>query len=146
LRQVASKYPVTLYTSANCGACGSGRAYLASRGVPFAEKTISSPEDAEALKRIAGESVVPIVTIGGQRLRGYSDSEWGQYLDAAGYPRQSALPASWRNPEPSPLVAVQRPVAPSATAADAAAPARSNRPASSSEPCAWPACVRTSSS
>lgn len=126
LRQVATKYPVTLYTSNNCVACGSGRAYLASRGVPFAEKTISSAEDAQALQRIAGENVVPLLTVGGQQIRGYSDTEWGQFLDAAGYPPKSVLPASWQNPPASPLVAVQRPLPPPDAAADASASASRN--------------------
>lgn len=115
LRQVASRYPVTLYTSNNCGACASGRAYLTSRGIPFTEKTVTSNEDAETLKRIAGESLVPLLTIGGQQIRGYSDAEWTQFLNAAGYPARSVLPGSWRNPPPSPLVAMQRPVAPNGT-------------------------------
>lgn len=108
LRQAADKYPVTLYTTNNCGPCGSGRAYLSSRGIPFIEKTISTPEDADALKRLAGVDSLPLLTIGTQQLKGYSDAEWGQYLNAAGYPARSSLPATWRNPEPAPLVAVQR--------------------------------------
>ena len=38
LRQVAQKYPVTLYTGENCGPCQSARSMLITRGVPFAEK------------------------------------------------------------------------------------------------------------
>lgn len=115
LRQVASKYPVTLYTGNNCGPCGGGRTYLMSRGIPYTEKTITTAEDAQALQRLAGDNSLPLVTIGGQQIKGYSDSEWGQFLDAAGYPARSALPASWKNPAASPLVAVQRsaPAAPS---------------------------------
>ena len=109
LRQVASKYPVTLYTGNNCGPCGGGRAYLMSRGIPFTEKTITTAEDAQALQRLAGDNSLPVVTIGGQQIKGYSDSEWGQFLDAAGYPARSVLPASWKNPAASPMVAVQRP-------------------------------------
>ena len=112
LRQVAGKYPVTLYTASECGPCGAGRAYLASRGIPFTEKTISNTEDADALKRMAGDITIPLLTIGGQQVKGYSDSEWGQFLDAAGYPVKSVLPASWRNPPASPLVAIQRPATP----------------------------------
>jgi glutaredoxin len=116
LREASSKYPVTLYTSANCNACGAGRAYLTSRGIPFTEKTVSTTEDAEALRRLAGDSVVPLITIGGQLIRGYSDSEWRQYLDAAGYPTRSVLPASWTNPAPAPLVTAQRALPPTAPA------------------------------
>ena len=108
LRQVASKYPVTLYTGADCGPCGAGRAYLMSRGIPFAEKTVVTFEDGQALQRLTGSSSLPWVTIGGQQIKGYSDSEWGQFLDAAGYPARSALPPAWKNPAATPLVAVQQ--------------------------------------
>ncbi len=116
LRQVVSKYPVTLYTSSKCSPCDAGRALLTGRGVPFTERTVNTNEDAESLQRISGDMSLPFVTIGGQRLKGFTDAEWIQYLDAAGYPTTSLLTASYRNPVPSPLVAVQKPapVAPKA--------------------------------
>jgi glutaredoxin len=117
LRQVVSRYPVTLYTSNGCVPCGSGRAFLTSRGVPFTERTVNTPEDGDALTRLGGENVLPIVMIGGQKLKGFSDTEWTQFLDAAGYPATSKLPPNFRNSAATPLVAVQRPVAPVAPAA-----------------------------
>ena len=128
LRQVVSRYPVVLYTGDNCAPCNSGRNLLSARGVPFTEKTVTTNEDAEALKRMAGEASLPFMTIGSQQLRGYSDTEWTQFLDAAGYPKQSALPSGFSRPAPSPLVAVTRP----ATGA-------SNRPANPSQAAAAPA-------
>ena len=109
LQQIASKYPVTLYTGNDCNPCTAGRAYLTGRGIPFVERTVSSPEDVQALQRIAGEKSIPLLTVGGQQIRGYSDSEWSQFLDLAGYPAKSVLPTAWRNPAASALVAVQRP-------------------------------------
>lgn len=117
LRQVANKYPVTLYTSSNCNPCDAGRAMLNSRGIPFAEKTISTNEDAEALQRMSSDASLPFLTIGGQQLKGYSDAEWSQFLNAAGYPKKSLLPASYRNPAAAPLVTVQKP-APAAAKPD----------------------------
>lgn len=105
LAQVAGRYPVTLYTGKDCTPCDSARSLLSNRGVPFAERTINSNEDINALKRLSGDTSLPLVTIGGQQLAGFSDSEWTQYLDAAGYPKQSQLPASYRRPAASPLVA-----------------------------------------
>ena len=35
LRQVAGKFPVTLYTGDNCVPCNSGRSLLSNRGIPF---------------------------------------------------------------------------------------------------------------
>lgn len=138
LRNAASRYPVTLYTAANCAPCANARGFLSNRGVPFAEKTVGSNEDIEALQRLSGSQSVPFATIGAQQLKGFSEVEWGQFLDAAGYPKTSQLPASYRNPAPAPLVVVdaarrpqqpQRPAsAPSAqpTPAPAAGPAPSN--------------------
>ena len=42
LRQVTAKYPVVLYTSAKCAPCDAARGYLSGRGVPMAEKTVST--------------------------------------------------------------------------------------------------------
>ena len=108
LRQVAVRYPVTLYTADNCVPCGGGRNLLTSRGIPFSERTVSTPQDNEALQRISGENSLPFLTIGGQKIKGFSDTEWIQYLDAAGYPAGSKLPPNYRNPAPTPLVALQR--------------------------------------
>ncbi|CAA9440173.1 MAG: FIG00932012: hypothetical protein [uncultured Ramlibacter sp.] len=121
LRQVSSRYPVTLYTGPDCGPCGSGRAFLSSRGIPFAEKTVTTNEDVAALQRLTGGSSLPLVTIGGQQLAGYSEVEWSQFLDAAGYPKTSQLPPSYRNPAAAPLVVVSTPK-PAESPAAAAAP------------------------
>ncbi|MDR3371853.1 glutaredoxin family protein [Rhodoferax sp.] len=116
LRQVASKYPVTLFTSKDCAPCDQGRTMLRSRGIPFAEKTINTNEDAESLKRLADTTSLPVLTIGGQQIKGYSAPEWTQYLNAAGYPASSGLPPSYRYAAPSPLVTVKVPAAPAAAA------------------------------
>ncbi len=110
LRQVAAKYPVTLYTGQDCTPCGSGRALLSSRGIPFSERTVSTNEDIAALQRLTGDASLPVVSIGSQRVKGFSDTEWSQYLDLAGYPKTSALPVNYKNPPPAPLITVQKPV------------------------------------
>lgn len=112
LRQVATRYPVTLYTSNDCQPCNSARNLLIGRGVPFSERTITTSEDVEAFKRISGGTSLPFGTIGGQQLQGFSDAEWTQYLDLAGYPKQSQLPANYRRPAATPLVAVVEKKAP----------------------------------
>ena len=127
LKQVLSKYPVTLYTASNCAPCGSGRALLSGRGIPFTEKTVNTAEDAQALQRISGENSLPFLTIGGQQIRGFSDSEWTQYLDAAGYPKASVLPPQYRRPAVTALVAIQKPV-PAAQAQENQTPPGSAEP------------------
>ena len=114
LAQVARQFPVTLYTAPDCNPCAAARNLLVSRGVPFTERTITSNEDIDALKRISGESNLPFGTIGGQQLKGFSDVEWTQYLDAAAYPKSSQLPPTYRAPVPTPLVAVRPAETPSA--------------------------------
>jgi glutaredoxin len=108
LRQAAQRYPVTIYTSPGCGTCAQGRSFLSSRGIPFSEKTIATKEDGDALMRLAGTQNVPLLTIGGQQLKGFSDSEWAQFLDAAGYPKTSQLPSSYVPPAAQPLVALDQ--------------------------------------
>ncbi|PJI97678.1 glutaredoxin [Acidovorax sp. 69] len=124
LRQIASRFPVTIYTGNDCAPCGSLRIMLSSRGVPFTERTIATNEDISALQRLSGSTSLPFGTIGGQQLTGYSDGEWAQYLDAAGYPKQSQLPGNYRQPAPTPLVAVKPVEAAPAAESRATPPAR----------------------
>jgi glutaredoxin len=131
LRQVVAKYPVTLYTSTQCAPCDSGRTLLSSRGVPFTERTVTTAEDTDYLQRLAGDASLPFLTIGAQRIKGLSDSEWTQYLDAAGYPKNSVLPASYKNAAPTPLVSLQKAAVPKAEpkpAPTAAEPSGSSAP------------------
>lgn len=141
LRQVASRYPVVLYTSAECAPCNSGRNLLNARGIPYAERTISTNEDAEALKRLSGQASLPFLTIGSQQIKGYSDSEWTQFLDAAGYPKQSALPSAYRRAAPTPLVAVAPAAAPAPATTAQSQPAEAPAP-SVAPPVTNPAGIR----
>ena len=126
LQQLAGKYPVTLYSTNGCGPCDSGRALLTKRGIPFVEKTVNTNEDMAAFARISKENAMPLLMIGGQAVKGFSDSEWASYLDAAGYPKQSVLPASYRPAPAEPLSPLQTAAeAPART--DAAAPANAGQ-------------------
>lgn len=120
LRQAATRYPVTLYSTADCPPCEAGRQLLVQRGVPFTEKRIVSEDDTAALDRVVGGRTVPSLTIGAQALRGLSPLEWNAYLNAAGYPRESRLPRGWQAPAATPMV--ERSPA-RAAAAPASAPA-----------------------
>ena len=128
LRQVASRYPVVLYTGADCIACGAGRALLSARGVVFTEKTVTTAEDAQALQRLTGATTLPVISIGSQQIKGFSEAEWSQYLDAAGYPKTSRLPRSYRPASAVPLV-----TALTAAPASPAAPAPANPPVTAGE-------------
>ncbi len=117
LRKVAGQYPVTLYSGENCAPCASARSLLTTRGIPFAEKLVATNDDMQALQRLSGDSSLPFLTIGSQQLKGFSDAEWTQFLDAAGYPKSSVLPASYRQAPATPLVTVAPAPAPAASTA-----------------------------
>jgi glutaredoxin len=103
LQQVVSRYPVTLYTTAECSPCINARLMLTQRGVPFKELTISSVEDIIAYKKLNGDNNFPLATISAQQLKGYEEAEWTKYLDAAGYPKSSTLPRNYKNAEATSL-------------------------------------------
>jgi len=63
--------------------------------VPFTEK---NPEknaaDAEALKKLIGAPVVPVLIVGADILKGFDEIRWNGALDLVGYPKDSLLPKS----------------------------------------------------
>jgi glutaredoxin len=103
LRQAMSRYPVVLFAATDCAPCDAGRRLLQQRGIPYTERRVATEEDTTALERLVGGRSVPALTIGAQPLRGFSESDWGTFLDVAGYPRESKLPRNWPLPEATPL-------------------------------------------
>jgi glutaredoxin len=130
LRSVTQRYPVTLFTSSDCPPCDAGRKLLQARGVPFAERRVSTEEDALALDKAVGGRTVPTLTIGTQPLRGYAESDWTAYLDAAGYPREGRLPRTWQAPAVQPVAErAAAAKAPAAASAPATTPVTASVPA-----------------
>lgn len=127
LRQVSARFPVTLYTGANCTPCEAGRQLLRQRGVPYAERQVVGDEDSAALERLSGGRTIPSLTVGTQALRGFNPADWSSYLDAAGYPRESRLPRGWTPPPATPLVA-RAPAPPPVAPPAAAEPVRPDTP------------------
>ncbi|MBL8371952.1 MAG: glutaredoxin family protein [Burkholderiaceae bacterium] len=127
LRQIASRFPVTLYTGESCSPCQQARQLLVQRGVPFTERSVNTNDDLDALRRLSGESALPFGTIGRQQLKGFSDAEWTQYLDAAGYPAQSRLPRGYTQPAATPLAPAKAPTASAPDAPQEAASAPTGR-------------------
>ncbi len=103
LRQAAQRYPVTLYSLKTCEPCDAARTFLRTRGVPFTEKLVLTGEDGDAMLRLTGGREAPSISIGAQVLRGFSSDNWSSYLDSAGYPRDSHLPANFQYPVATPL-------------------------------------------
>jgi len=129
LREPAGKYPVMLYTiTGACEPCDAGRQLLKQRGIPFNERQVLTAQDSQALERLSGAREAPTLTIGSQVLRGLANEVWNAYLDAAGYPRSSKLPASYRYAPATPIVAAREPAATRPAARTETAPDASRLP------------------
>lgn len=124
LRQASQRYPVTLYVAPDCSPCDSGRQFLRQRGIPFSEKLVTTGEDSQALQRLTGSTSLPAMTVGAQIVRGWQQQEWASYLDAAGYPKESRLPANFPQGRAEPLTEPRQ-----APAMQAPAPAAAPQPA-----------------
>jgi glutaredoxin len=85
--QIATqRNPVTLYASPDCGElCALGRELLAKRGVPFSEKDAKAREVADELKQLVGVVQVPVLKVGANPVKGFSEELWNGALDQAGY-------------------------------------------------------------
>jgi len=99
------KFPIILYASA-CGApCDQARQLLTERGVPFSSKDPqASPEAQAELKKLTGQSRVPVLLVGKEKIDGFESTLWQAALDRAGYPKY-ALPGRKATPEKTPAPA-----------------------------------------
>ncbi|MBL0731022.1 glutaredoxin family protein [Piscinibacter sp. HJYY11] len=135
VRQAALRYPVVIYVAPDCPPCEEGRQFLRGRGIPASEKLVSTPEDGQALQRLTGGNTLPVLTVGAQVVRGWQREQWASYIDAAGYPKDSKLPANFPQGKPEPLTeARQAPVAPPTAPRPAPAPAAEPAPAPAPAP------------
>ncbi|WP_269532730.1 glutaredoxin family protein [Chitinimonas sp. BJYL2] len=89
-REAIRKNPVILWSN-NCGQnCDEARSLLAKRGVPYSLRNPqSSDAEADQLKKIAGDLIVPVLQVGDKVLKGFQDANWDSALDAAGYGKQA---------------------------------------------------------
>ncbi len=120
VQQAVKNFPVTLWAN-NCGSgCDKARAQLNRRGVPYTEKDPQA--DLDAFKKVSGGDLgIPLLFVGGTKLRGYLESDWDNALDIAGYPRQPAPGYAPPKPAAAPLTAKPAP-APQAAAPQGTAP------------------------
>ncbi|HEY0589903.1 MAG TPA: glutaredoxin family protein [Pseudoduganella sp.] len=120
LAEVVRARPVVLYTTANCGAgCNMARTMLAARGIPYREKTVSTPEDFEAMKKAGSEGQVPFLLVGRSRQIGFEQGAWDNALTEAGYPTEKMLPPGYSNPPPTPAAPPRGPSAEEVAKAEA---------------------------
>ena len=127
LQGPTSRYPVTLYTVPDCAPCDRARALLRQRGVPHTERIARTEADYEAWQRQLGSRQAPQMTLGTQKVEGLDESAWQGYLDAAGYPAQSALPRGYSFAPAQPL-APQAAPAPRTPASPQVVPAADTAP------------------
>lgn len=128
LAEAVKSNPVTLYTSANCPPCDSGRSHLNKRGIPFKEKTVASNGDIAKLREAGGGDRLPFLMIGRNKQNGFEAVAWDAALTGAGYPASNQLPKTYSNPKAESAA----PAAPKP--ANNAAAARSDSPADSPPP------------
>ncbi|WP_374585909.1 DUF4124 domain-containing protein [Pseudoduganella sp.] len=122
LAEVVRARPVVLYTSAKCAPCDQARQLLLTRGIPYREKTVSSDDDHDALRKAGSNGELPMLLVGRTRQLGFEAATWDGVLTEAGYPPTKMLPAGYANPAPTPA-APPRPPSPEEVArakADAA--------------------------
>lgn len=92
-RRAKQNFPVTLYVTENCGdICQQARDFLRKRGIPFVEKSLKTQEDFDDFKQKSGSDGLPALAVGKAWLKGFQPRQWGDELDAAGYPKTSAQP------------------------------------------------------
>lgn len=77
---------VRLYTSSDCGPnCTEARQYLSSRGIPFQEISVESPPQIEELKKVSGDTIVPVLLAGRFMVQGFDGPSFNRALDQAGF-------------------------------------------------------------
>ncbi|MBL8515402.1 MAG: DUF4124 domain-containing protein [Betaproteobacteria bacterium] len=88
VRDAMQRNPVTAFLT-NCGQpCDGARNLLTKRGVPYTVKDPeNNPNDADALKALAGAIEVPFLQVGDRSIRGFTEESWNSAIDAGGYPR-----------------------------------------------------------
>lgn len=97
------KAPIKLYTAPDCGGfCDDARKLLNQRGIPFSEISVTSAEQAEALKGLSGGTGVPVMLVGGSVQKGFEASSYHRALDAAGYPVPGVLKPRHQEAPPPP--------------------------------------------
>jgi glutaredoxin len=111
LAEAARKSPVVLYTSSACVPCDQGRALLQQRGIPFAEKTVTSNADQQALVEAGGADQLPVLLVGDAKRLGFQASAWNAALSDAAYPTRRILPANYKNPAAEPAAPTPHPLA-----------------------------------
>jgi glutaredoxin len=98
LKNSVAKYPVTLYSIADCAPCQDARKLFEQRGVPFTEKMVRTTADTDQMKKASLPfERFPVISVGSQTQNSFEAGALHGLLDAAGYPKSSALPRNYKH-------------------------------------------------
>jgi glutaredoxin-like YruB-family protein len=76
--KVAKK--VVMYTTSSCPACRAAKQYFARKGVSYEERDVNNNSSArEEFQRLGG-SGVPLILVGDEKIRGFSEQRLNQLL------------------------------------------------------------------
>lgn len=106
-QQAARNFPVTMYSAPNCQAlCTEARGALSRRGIPFTEIAVTDEATRDQLKKVAGDTQVPVLVVGREVTKGFEISVWNAALDSAGYPKtvspnRMTTPSAPATPKPA---------------------------------------------
>jgi glutaredoxin len=80
-----SRLDVTLYSTTWCGYCKKARRWLASNGIPYIEKDVEKdPAGASEFRELTGgRGGVPVITVGQDVIRGFSERRLEQAIKRA---------------------------------------------------------------
>jgi glutaredoxin len=80
--------PVKLYTNAQCGTqCAEAKELLGSRGVKFQEIAVETPSAIEEVKKLSGNTVLPVLVVGRFAVPGFDSASYQRALDESGFKR-----------------------------------------------------------
>jgi glutaredoxin len=82
---------IKLYTTADCGPnCANAKQLLGARGISFQEISVQNPPQIEELKKMTGDTVVPVLLLGQFWVQGYNATDYEHALEKAGYKLEPA--------------------------------------------------------
>ena len=121
LQQAVTNFPVTLFITPCGDPCTRGRELLAKRGIPYTEMDATVAAAQEELKKINGGRLeVPVLLVGRDTLKGFTEHSWNSALDAAGYPQTAVIP-------PRPPTKSAKPTQPSVESAPSSPPTETSQ-------------------
>lgn len=74
---------LTLYTTSWCGVCKRAKAFLREKSIPFSEWDVEKTDYGAAKFRQLGGTGVPLITLGGQKMKGFDPGRFMEMWQAS---------------------------------------------------------------